>query len=58
MILIPQPLLPGQEKGSKKVSGREKGSKKVLMGSPSPFLGEGFRVRASTVKCTLYRLLF
>jgi hypothetical protein len=37
--LIPQPLLPRREKGSR-------------IGSPSPSLGEGFRVRATKVGCT------
>jgi hypothetical protein len=36
--LIPQPLLPQEEKGSKK--------KLKIFKSPSPSLGEGFGVRA------------
>jgi hypothetical protein len=39
VALIPQPLLPGREKGSR-------------IQSPSPALGEGFRVRATKVGCT------
>jgi len=39
LALIPQPLLPEREKGSR-------------IQSPSPLLGEGFRVRATKVGCT------
>jgi hypothetical protein len=42
--LIPHPLLPKREKGSR-------------IGSPSPVLGEGFRVRANALT-TVAELIF